>query len=155
MIAAPRTCVLWLTQARVVQELDALVRVYVNPSFIVSDNGTEYASLAILKWAGDNDVDWHYIDPAKSEKNDCIESFYGNFRDELLSEEIFDNLDDARRKLTLWHYGYSNVGPHSSLGDQTPAEARRTFEQFEASTHDVLAQNEAMNYEIKTHKLSL
>jgi putative transposase len=32
---------------------------------IVSDNGTEFTSRAILKWAGDNDVDWHYLDPGK------------------------------------------------------------------------------------------
>ena len=103
------------------------MRVYEHPAFIVSDNGTEYTSRAILKWTGDNNVDWHYIDPAKPQQNGCIESFYGNLRDELSNEEIFDNLDDALRKLALWRYGYSNVGPHSSLGDQTLPEARRTF----------------------------
>jgi hypothetical protein len=30
-----------------------------------SDNGTEFTGRAILKWASDNDVDWHYIDPGK------------------------------------------------------------------------------------------
>ncbi len=30
-----------------------------------------------------------------------IESFNGNLRDELLNEEIFDTLDDARRKIAL------------------------------------------------------
>ncbi|MDG1334977.1 MAG: integrase core domain-containing protein, partial [Tateyamaria sp.] len=37
---------------------------------------------------------------------------------------IFDTLDNARRKLALWRYDYNNVRPHSSLGNQTPAEAR-------------------------------
>ena len=44
-----------------------------------------------------------------------IESFNGSLRDELLNEEMFDNLDDARRKLALWRYDYNNVRPHSSL----------------------------------------
>jgi len=47
-----------ISGARVVRELDALVRVYGKPACIVSDNGTEFTSRAILKWAGDNGVDW-------------------------------------------------------------------------------------------------
>ena len=42
-----------LSGARVARELDALVRVYGKPACIVSDNGTEFTSRAILKWAGD------------------------------------------------------------------------------------------------------
>jgi hypothetical protein len=43
----------------------------------------------------------HYIDPGKPQQNDFIGSFNGSLRDELLNEEIFDTLDDARRKLAL------------------------------------------------------
>ena len=39
---------------------------------------------------------------------------------ELLNEEIFDTLDDARRKLALWRYDYNTVRPHSSLGGNPP-----------------------------------
>ena len=117
--------------------------------------GTEFTSRAILKWAGDNDVDWHYIDPGKPQQNGFIESFNGSLRDELLNEEIFDTLDDARRKLALWRYDYNNVRPHSSLGNQTPAEARRALEQFEGSAHDALAQTDDEEYETQTRKLSL
>ena len=130
------------------RELDALVRIYGKPSCIVSDNGTEFTSRAILKWAGDNKVDWHYIDPGKPQQNAFIESFNGSLRDEKLNEEIFDTLDNARRKLALWRYDYNNVRPHSSLGNQTPAEARPTLEQFQGSAHDALAPNETDEYEI-------
>ena len=87
--------------------------------------------------------------------NGFIESFNGSLRDELLNEEIFDTLDDARRKLALWRYDYNNVRPHSSLGNQTPAEARRALEQFEGSAHAALAQTDDEEYEIQTRKLSL
>jgi putative transposase len=76
-------------------------------------------------------------------------------RDELLNEEIFITLDNARRKLALWRYDYNNVRPHSSLKNQTPAEARRALEQFESTAHDALAQNQTTGYEIQTRKLSL
>ena len=144
-----------ISGARVARELDALVRVYGKPASIVSDNGTEFTSRAILRWANDNAVDWHYIDPGKPQQNAFIESFNGSLRDELLNEEWFDSLDDARRKLALWRYDYNNVRPHSSLENQTPAEARRALEQFEGSAHDALAQNEDDEYEIQTRKLSL
>ncbi|MBD3665986.1 IS3 family transposase [Sulfitobacter aestuariivivens] len=144
-----------ISGARVARELDALVRIYGKPASIVSDNGTEFTSRAILKWANENDVEWHYIDPGKPQQNAFIESFNGSLRDELLNEEWFDSLDDARRKLALWRYDYNHVRPHSSLENQTPAEARRAHEQFEGSAHDALAQTDDEEYEKQTRKLSL
>lgn len=78
------------------------------------------------------------------QQNAFIESFNGSLRDELLNEEIFDTLDDARRKIALWRYDYNAVRPHSSLGNRTPLEARRT-----------LALNDTQNYQSQTGRLSL
>ena len=114
-----------------------------------------YTEFMTLPWAGDNGVDWHYIDPGKPQQNAFIESFNGSLRDELLNEEMFDSLDDARRKLALWRYDYNNVRPHSSLGNQTPLEARRTLEQFEGSAPGALAQTNDDEYENQTRRLSL
>jgi len=75
--------------------------------------------------------------------------------DELLNQELFDSHDDAGRKLALWRYDYNNIRPHSSLANQTPAEARRALRQIERTAHDVLAQNETTDYEIQTCRLSL
>ena len=157
-----------ISGARVARELDALVRLDGKPASIVSDNGTEFTSRAILKWANDNDVDWHYINPGKPQQNAFIESFNGSLRDELLNEELFDSLEDARRKLAIWRYDYNNVRPHSSLGNETPADLRRALEQFEGSAPDpcqtvvceannerALAQTDDEEYQIQTRKLSL
>ena len=75
--------------------------------------------------------------------------------DELLNEEWFDSLDDARKKRALWRYDYNQVRPHSSLDNQTPAEARRALEQLEGSAHAALAETETEEYKIQTRKLSL
>ncbi|WP_146010332.1 integrase core domain-containing protein, partial [Acidimangrovimonas sediminis] len=72
-----------------------------------------------------------------------------------LNEEIFDTLDDARRKLALWRYDYNAVRPHSSLGNQTPLEARRALEQFEGSAPGALAQKDRPDYQSQTRRLSL
>ena len=143
-----------ISGARVARELDALVRTYGKPACIVSDNGTEFTSRAIVKWANDNKVDWHYIDPGKPQQNPFIESFNGSLRDECLNEEMFDSLNDARRKLALWRYDYNNVRPHASLGNKTPVEARRTLELFDGSAPDALDQTNNDKYENKTRKLS-
>jgi len=64
-------------------------------------------------------------------------------------------MPNERRELALWRYDYNNVRPHSSLANQTPAEARWTLEQFEGSAPDALAQTNDEEYEIQTRKLSL
>ncbi len=46
---------------RVSRELDSVIKRRAKPKTIVSDNGTEFTSTAILKWSADNKVDWHYI----------------------------------------------------------------------------------------------
>ena len=67
---------------RVARELDAIMAWRGKPATIVSDNGTELTSNAILEWADQHKVDWHYIDPGKPQQNGYIESFNGKLRDE-------------------------------------------------------------------------
>lgn len=144
-----------ISGARVARELEALVRIYGKPACIVSDNGTEFTSRTILKWAEQNDVAWHYIDPGKPQQNAFIESFNGSLRDELLNEEIFDTLDDARRKIALWRYDYNAVRPHSSLDNLTPLEARRTLALPDGSAPGALAMKPPADYQSQTGRLSL
>ena len=54
-----------------------------------------------------------------------------------------------------WRYDYNTVRPHSSLGNKTTAEARRTLEQFGGSAPGALAQTKDEEYEKHTRKLSL
>jgi len=136
-----------LSGARVARELTAMIRIYGKPDCIVSDNGTEFTSTAILEWAGDTGVAWHYIEPGKPQQNGLIESFNGSLRDECLNEEIFDSLADARQKLALWRYDYNNVRPHSSLGNKTPAEARRALELPEGTATGALATPKTDDYQ--------
>jgi len=113
-----------LSGMRVARELDLLVARHGRPLTIVSDNGTELTSSAILKWQNRTGVDWHYISPGKPQQNGFVESFIGRLRDELLNEEVFDTLADARRKLARWKTDYNTVRPHSALGGLPPAAAR-------------------------------
>ena len=61
-----------LSGARVARELSALIRIYGKPGCIVSDNGTEFTSRAILKWADEIEVPWHYIDRNRPIEAACL-----------------------------------------------------------------------------------
>ncbi len=135
-----------ISGVRVARELDALIRLYGKPGTIVSDNGTELTSRAMLEWQNDTDVRWHYIAPGKPTRNAFIESFNGKLRDELLNEEVFTSLDDARRKLARWRYDYNTRRPHAALNGRAPASARRALVLSEGSTHGALADAGNMIY---------
>ena len=83
---------------RVARELDAIIGWRGKPATIVSDNGTELTSNAILEWADQRKVGWHYIAPGKPQQNGFSESFNGKLRDELLNETLFSSLAGARAK---------------------------------------------------------
>jgi putative transposase len=106
---------------RVARELSMIVGARGRPQMIVSDNGTEFTSNAMLGWAKDHDVDWHYIAPGKPMQNGYIESFNGRMRDELLNESLFLDIDQARQLIAAWVADYNTARPHSSLGYKTPA----------------------------------
>ena len=111
-----------LSGLRVARELDAAIANRKRPVMIVSDNGTEFTSMAILKWSQASLVDWHYIAPGKPQQNAFIESFNGKLRDELLNEMAFTSLGEVRAMLAGWRHDYNNNRPHSRLGWLTPSE---------------------------------
>lgn len=78
-----------LSGLRVARELDRVIAERGRPKMIVSDNGSEFTSNAILAWADQARVEWHYIAPGKPMQNGFIESFNGRLRDELLNETLF------------------------------------------------------------------
>jgi putative transposase len=106
---------------RVARELDALIAMRGRPAMCVSDNGTEFTSMTMLRWSPQRQVEWHYIAPGKPQQNAFIESFNGRPRDELLNETLFTSLAHAREALAIWKDDYNPLRPHSSLGNLAPA----------------------------------
>lgn len=111
-----------ISGARVARELDAVLARRGRPEAVVSDNGTELTSMAILQWSEERRVDWHYIAPGKPQQNAFVESFIGRLRDECLNETLFSSLPQARVVLAAWRSDYNRTRPHSALGNATPAE---------------------------------
>jgi putative transposase len=110
-----------LSGRRVARELDRLIATRGKPTSVLSDNGTELTSNAIVSWTVEAGVNWHYIDPGKPMQNPFIESFNGRLRDEFLNETVFTSLMQARVALQEWQRDYNTVRPHSRIGWLTPA----------------------------------
>ena len=127
---------------RVVRELDRLTAERALPRMVVSDNGTELTSCAVLRWATGR-LEWHYIEPGKPVQNAFVESFNSRLRDECLNEHVFLTLAEARETIEAWRYDYNYLRPHSSLGALTPIEfamLKREQQQppLEGQNHDRL-----------------
>jgi transposase InsO family protein len=112
---------------RVERELTALIERRGKPGMIVSDNGTELTSNAILRWCSEHRIEWYYIAPGKPMQNGFVESFNGRMRDELLNETMFRNMAHARVVIAAWAADYNTERPHSALDYQTPADYARAL----------------------------
>jgi putative transposase len=110
-----------LSGLRVIRELERVIAIRGKPAMIVSDNGTELTSNAVLRWAAGHGIEWHYIAPGKPTQNAFVESFNGRLRDECLNEHVFATLAEARRIVEAWRIDYNTVRPHGRLGRLPPA----------------------------------
>lgn len=75
------------------------------PQRIQVDNGSEFISKALDKWAYDNKATLDFSRPGKPTDNPYIESFNGSFRNECLNVNWFLSLEDAQEKVEAWRQG--------------------------------------------------
>jgi putative transposase len=111
-----------LSGHRVCRVLDRLVAERGHPKRILTDNGPEFTSKALDRWAYEHCVELQFIQPGKPVQNALIESFNGTMRNECLNEHWFLDLEDARELIEAWRLDYNTQRPHSSLGGMTPGE---------------------------------
>jgi putative transposase len=95
------------------------------PRSIKTDNGSEFISKSMDKWAYERGVELDFSRPGKPTDNARVESFNGRLRQECLNAHWFLSLDDAKAKISAWKAYYNESRPHSSLQWDTPAEFAR------------------------------
>ena len=91
------------------------------PGHIRSDNGPEFAAVAVKGWITGVRASTAFIEPGSPLENGYVESFNGKLRDELLGCEVFNSLAEAKVLIEQWRRHYNTVRPHSSLGYRPPA----------------------------------
>ncbi|WP_425591799.1 IS3 family transposase [Chitinophaga polysaccharea] len=92
------------------------------PKRIQTDNGSEFISKEMDRWAYEHKVVMAYSRPGTPTDNPFVESFNGSLRDECLNAYWFLSLEDAAEKIEIWRRDYNEYRPHSSLNDLTPAQ---------------------------------
>jgi putative transposase len=92
------------------------------PKHIRSDNGPEFIAKAIRRWLARAKVETLYVEPGSPWQNGYAESFHARLRDELLEQELFESVQEAKLLSRRWSWEYNHERPHSSLGYRTPAE---------------------------------
>ena len=91
-----------LSGRRVARELDRLIACRGKPLMVVSDNGSELTSMAILQWSQDRRVAWHYIASGKPQQNAYIERYNRTVRHEWLDQYIIETIEEAQHHATQW-----------------------------------------------------
>lgn len=105
----------------VLDVLSELMLIRGTPRHIRSDNGPEFIARAIREFLAQTGVETLYIEPGAPWQNAYAESFNSRFRAEVLSQESFADLGEAKQVSGWWQNHYNHRRPHSSLGYQTPA----------------------------------
>jgi putative transposase len=116
-----------IRSGRVIEVLSRLISERGAPLSLRSDNGPEFVSKALLKWAARESLNLALIEPGKPWQNGLNESFNGKFRDECLSMEWFRCRAEARVVIEEWRRHYNSVRPHSSLNNMTPEHFCRQY----------------------------
>ena len=109
------------TAKQVIEVLRYLFAVRGTPKFVRSDNGPEFVAKELREWLDQADVKTLFITPGSPWENGYVESFNGKLRDELLNQELFLSLEEARWVVDRWRLDYNHHRPHSALDYQTPA----------------------------------
>jgi putative transposase len=89
---------------------------------VVSDNGTELTSHAILRWQQERVVGWHYIARAGRSRTLLSRASMAAFAMSAATEHVFRGLPMARRMIEAWRRDYNLCRPHPSLGGLAPNE---------------------------------
>ena len=118
-----------LSGHRVARELEALIAQRGRPGMVISDNGTELTSTAILRWQQESGMVSTGTTSLRASRCRTASSRASTvaLRDELPNETMFRSLARSREVLSDWRNDYNGERPHTSLNGLTSNEfARRS-----------------------------
>lgn len=109
-----------LSTERVIRSLEHIIEWRGKPAAIRSDNGPEYISHKLRKWAHERDIALLYTQPGNPQQNAYVERFNRTVRYDWLSQDIFETIEEVQDKATKYMWHYNNERPNMALGGITP-----------------------------------
>lgn len=92
------------------------------PGMIVSDNGAEFTSSAVLGLHPRDEARLALHRTGQADpRHACAESFQGRMRDEGLNEHLFFSMSHVRAVVAGWVHDFNTARPHSTIGYMSPA----------------------------------
>ena len=110
-----------LPAERVIRSLDRIIEWRGKPGTIRVDNGPEYISEKLRKWAEKHGVTIQHIQPGQPQQNAYVERYNRTVRHEWLDQYIIESIEEAQDQATQWLWTYNNDRPNMSIGGITPA----------------------------------
>lgn len=120
-----------ITTKRVIAILERLVFEKGKPQAIRVDNGPEFIANDLKDWMGKMDIRLQFIQPGKPMQNGYIERFNRSLRQDVLDANLFYNLTAAKIAIDEFQEDYNFYRPHDSLGDLTPIDYKKKFQNEE------------------------
>lgn len=119
-----------ISAKKLVEVLDQVVECRGVPAYIRCDNGPEFISQRLAKWAEKNGVEIRFTQPGKPTQNGLIERLNKTLRKECLNLTWFRSLRSLNEELQAWCYNYNAIRPHQNLGHQAPDTYEKEFHKF-------------------------
>lgn len=110
-----------LPSERVIRALDQIIEWRGRPGEIRCDNGPEYISITLQRWAKRKNIRLRYIQPGKPQQNSYVERYNRTVRYEWLNQYLFESVEEMREFATQWLWSYNNERPNMGIGGITPA----------------------------------
>ena len=116
----PSTRIFSLPAERVIRSLNQFIEWRGRPGTIRCDNGPQYISGALQRWAAGRGIRIEYTQPGQPQKNAYVERFNRTVCYEWLAQYLFDSINEVRDYATQWLWNYNHELPNMALGGFTP-----------------------------------
>jgi putative transposase len=114
-----------LPALRVIRALDQIIEWRGKPKAIRCDNGPDYISHDLAKWAAKHKIILMFIQPGNPQQNAYVERYNRTVRYDWLNQHMFMSIDEAQASATKWLWTYNNERPNMAIGGITPAQKLR------------------------------
>jgi putative transposase len=109
-----------LPSARVIRTLEQVIEWRGKPKQIRCDNGPEYVSHKLARWAKKHDIELVFIQPGCPQQNAYIERYNRTVRYDWLNQYLFESIEQVQEQATKWLWSYNNERPNSAIGGIPP-----------------------------------
>jgi putative transposase len=109
-----------LPAPRVIRALDQIIEWRGAPKAIRCDNGPEYISDLLGRWAVEHNIALQFIQPGNPQQNAYVERYNRTVRYDWLSQHIFTTIEEVQTGATHWLWTYNNERPNMAIGGITP-----------------------------------